>query len=85
MEPGAQWIYRLRADACIRQKLRERVIADTAHRIQTDPCNHHRWYCDAAARLGAGDLVGYRGVRTRILAQFGDTRDSGLANHLCYI
>jgi serine/threonine protein kinase/tetratricopeptide (TPR) repeat protein len=85
IEPGAQWIYRLRAEACVRQKLWDQVIADTAHRIQADPGNHHLWYCDAAARLGAGDLAGYRSVRTRILARFGDTKDSGVATHLSYI
>jgi tetratricopeptide (TPR) repeat protein len=85
IEPGAQWIYRLRADACIRLKLWDQVIADTARRIPADPRNYHLWYCDAAARLGAGDVAGYRSVRTGILTQFGGTKDSSIATHLCHI
>jgi tetratricopeptide (TPR) repeat protein len=83
--PGAQWIYRLRADACVRLKLWDQVIADTARRIPADPNNHHLWYCDAVARLAAGDLTGYRSVRTGILARFGGTKDPWIATHLCHI
>jgi serine/threonine protein kinase/tetratricopeptide (TPR) repeat protein len=85
IEPGAQWIYRLRAEACVRLKLWDQAIADTARRIQADPRNHHLWYADAAARLGACDLAGYRSVRTQILARFGGTKDASMATHLCYI
>jgi serine/threonine protein kinase/predicted Zn-dependent protease len=83
--PGAQWIYRLRVESCIRLKLWDQVAADTVRRIPADPNNQHFWYCEAAARLGAGDVAGYRAVRARILARFRDTKDSSVAAHLCYI
>jgi serine/threonine protein kinase/Tfp pilus assembly protein PilF len=85
VEPGAPWVYRLRSEAYTRLKQWDRVAADIARRIEADPTKHNLWYGVAAARLGAGDVAGYRAVRTAILARFRDTRDSSVATHLCYV
>ena len=84
IQPGAQWLYRLRVDACLPLKLWDQVIADIPLRIQADRNNPHLWYCEAVARLGAGDVAGYRAVRKGILAQFRDTKDTWVASHLSH-
>jgi serine/threonine protein kinase/tetratricopeptide (TPR) repeat protein len=85
LQPGAQWLYRLRVDACIPLKLWDQVVADTPIRIQADRNNPHLWYCEAVARLAVGDVAGYRTVRTGILAQFRDTKDTSVASHLSHV
>jgi serine/threonine protein kinase/Tfp pilus assembly protein PilF len=85
IKPGAQWLYRLRVDACLPLKLWDQVVADMPLRIQADRNNPHLWYCEAVARLGTGDVAGYRTVRNGILAQFRDTKDTWVASHLSHV
>jgi tetratricopeptide (TPR) repeat protein len=85
IEPGAQWIYRLRVEACTRLKQWDQVAADSARRIIADPTNPHFWYAEAAARLGAGDVKGYSTARAGMLAQFRDTKSPSVAAHVCYV
>jgi serine/threonine protein kinase/tetratricopeptide (TPR) repeat protein len=85
IEPGAQWLYRLRVDACIALKKWRQVAADAVLRTKAEPGNPHLWYCEAAARLGMGDVPRYRSVRTGLLAQFEDTKEPWVASHLCTV
>jgi tetratricopeptide (TPR) repeat protein len=85
IEPEAQWVYTLRVEACIRLQQWDQVAADSARRIQADSRNPHHWYTEAAAWLGAGDIAGYRKVRTGILARFHDTKEASVAAHLSYV
>ncbi|HWE38890.1 MAG TPA: tetratricopeptide repeat protein [Isosphaeraceae bacterium] len=85
IEPGAGWIYALRGVACARLKQWDQSAADLARAADSAPRDPHNWYGLAAARLGAGDLDGYRRVRSEIILRFGDTQAAWIASHLCYI
>jgi eukaryotic-like serine/threonine-protein kinase len=85
IEPGAGWIYALRGVACARVKQWDQSAADLARAADSAPLDPHNWYGMAVARLGAGDLTGYRQVRSEIIRRFSDTKTAWIASHLCYI
>jgi serine/threonine protein kinase/tetratricopeptide (TPR) repeat protein len=85
LKPGDQWLYRLHMDASIALKRWDQVVAYMPPRLKAYPNSAHLWYAEAAARLGLGDLAGYRKARKGILAQFRDTKDTWAASHLCYV
>jgi serine/threonine protein kinase/tetratricopeptide (TPR) repeat protein len=85
IDPGASWAYRQRSVACALLKQWDQSAADAARAAEADPGNTHCWYAQAAARLGAGDVEGYRRVRSEILRRFRETKVPWQASHLCYI
>ena len=85
IEPEAAWIYSVRARACIRQKQWDQAAADLARVTQVWPKDYHSWYGQAAARLGAGDLEGYRKARQGIIANFREDTNALIVGHVCYV
>jgi serine/threonine protein kinase/Flp pilus assembly protein TadD len=84
-EPGAGWAYALRGEACARLKQWDQAAADYMHATRAHPDYAWWWYCQAAARIGAGDAEGYRRTRSGMLGQFRKTGNPGEASNLCYI
>src|SRR5262249_29179278 len=72
----AGWAYAMRGVACARLKQWDQAAADHARALEARPDNHRWWHDQAAARLGAGDRLGYCRVRTEFLKRFRDTKDS---------
>ncbi len=85
LEPEAAWIYRLRARVCIREKQWDQAAADLARVTRVRPKDYHSWYAQAAARLGAGDLEGYRKARQGIIANFRNDTNYVIVGHVCYV
>ena len=85
LEPEAAWIYHLRAQACIQLKQWDQAAADLARVTEARPKDIRSWYEQAAARLGAGDLEGYRNARRRIIANFRDDSDATIVGQVCYV
>jgi predicted Zn-dependent protease len=52
---------------------------------ESRPKDFHCWYGQAAARLGAGDLEGYRKARRGIIANFRDEANPATVAHVCYV
>ena len=84
IEPEAVWIYALRARVCVRLKQWDQAAADLARVTQVRPKDYHAWYGQAAARLGAGDLEGYRKARRGIIANFRDDTNLVMVGHVSY-
>jgi serine/threonine protein kinase/Flp pilus assembly protein TadD len=85
LEPGAPWIYEMRANASIQLKHWDQAAADLARVSEARPKDVHAWYGQAAARLGAGDLEGYRKARRGIIANFRTDTNPSAVGHVCYI
>ena len=77
IEPEALWVYGLRGDACAKLKQWDQAAADLARACENPTANIRDWYGQAAARLAANDLEGYRRVRSAILARFAKTQLPG--------
>jgi tetratricopeptide (TPR) repeat protein len=85
LEPEAAWIYQLRATACIQLKQWDQAAADLARVTDVRPKDHRAWYEQAAARLGAGDLEGYRKARRRMIALFREGSNDSVVGQVCYV
>ena len=85
IEPEALWVYGLRGDACANLKQWDQAAADLARACEDPSANFRVWYRQAAARLAANDLEGYRRVRSEILSRFAKTQSPGIASHLLYV
>jgi tetratricopeptide (TPR) repeat protein len=85
IEPEALWVYGLRGDTCANLKQWDQAAADLARACEDPAASFRVWYRQAAARLGANDLEGYRRVRSEILSRFAKTQSPGIASHLLYV
>jgi WD40 repeat protein/serine/threonine protein kinase/Flp pilus assembly protein TadD len=62
----------------------DRAAADLARALEAKPGDSVLWYGRAAAKLGAGDVNGYRGVCASMRERFGKTTDPTTAHDLLY-
>jgi eukaryotic-like serine/threonine-protein kinase len=85
LQPGAAWIYEMRARASIQLKQWDQAAADMARVTEARPKDIHSWYGQAVARLGAGDLEGYRKARRGIIANFRADTNPVAVSHVCYV
>jgi serine/threonine protein kinase/Flp pilus assembly protein TadD len=83
--PGLPWVLQGRGSAYQELKQWDQAAADFARVTDTEPKNFDCWYAEAACRLAAGDLAGYRKARTGIIANFRNLRHQGIIGHVCQI
>jgi serine/threonine protein kinase/tetratricopeptide (TPR) repeat protein len=73
-----------RAAAQATQGNYQKAAADYAHAVQDRPDEIFLWYFHAMAKLGAGDLDGYRRVCAGMRQRFGETKAPGPAARVVY-
>jgi serine/threonine protein kinase/tetratricopeptide (TPR) repeat protein len=83
--PGLPWVLQGRGSAYQELKQWSQAAADFARVTGVEPRNFDCWYAEAACRLAAGDLAGYRKARTGIIANFRNVRHQGIVGHVCQI
>jgi serine/threonine protein kinase/Flp pilus assembly protein TadD len=83
--PKLPWVVQGRGSAYQELRQWEHAAADFARVTGAEPKNFDCWYAEAACRLGAGDLTGYRKARTGIIANFRNLRHPGIVGHVCRV
>jgi serine/threonine protein kinase/tetratricopeptide (TPR) repeat protein len=74
-----------RADVYGRLSEWDKAAADLARAVQESPSDHSLWHCYARAKLGAGDLDGFRHACADMCERFGKTSDPTVAGHLLLV
>jgi WD40 repeat protein len=76
--------YQARGDAAGARGEWAKAADDFAQALEMGGDNHRLWECHAVTRVARGDLDGYRRFCTRLLDQYGGTKDPATANAVAW-
>jgi tetratricopeptide (TPR) repeat protein len=84
LRPEGPELHRLLGEALFRLDRRAEAVPFFARARALRPDDPWEWYFEAVARLGAGDVDGYKNVCRAMLERFGNTRDRATALRVLY-